>query len=609
MSNPNRSPKPDDVLRPVRADDSGPPLVHLPVRFQVPGLIDHSAHGLLRFAWYATTVFGTDGEGPVRGGAISVPVGRGRDARSGRGIDARTSRCCPPSPDGLLGPSSRDAIRGSRYKGQELRGRRSRQSNSFQTRPMRVYSSILFRESIAAGFGGWSMQTPPGHAAGSVRPGPHALWRREAHPSRVLAFDSIGHGRDPVVLLIHGWPLNRSIWSGVAARIAAAGSRVLAPDLPGFGDSPSIGLGRATVEAYADEVAKFIGPFKARRVAVAGHSFGGYVALALAEKRPDAVAALGLIASRTAADSETARRGRHDMIEKVRAAGTKALLPGLAEKLVGARAAVERRPQATLMIERARPGGMARPATTTAIRTSAKRLNPRRIPPSEDAGRDPRRGGTRSDARLRAPRGFSGDFPPARRPVRGAGAGAHGDPGTRRDRGEAAECREPDCPDEGDRGRGPRHQRDAPEIQSRDHASRPRGASELPRSIRGRPSGTRRAGRDLRTARDGRGVQGRRAHRPRLDGPGPRPVERHGPERGRTARHDRCDPHPVRRHRGLARLQLLPTLLPRGLPLGCPLTPDRVARRGPPGSRAAQRAGRVWIPASGRIAADLPDLP
>ena len=223
---------------------------------------------------------------------------------------------------------------------------------------MRVYSSILFRESIAAGFGGWSMQTPPGHAAGSVRPGPHALWRREAHPSRVLAFDSIGHEKDSVVVLIHGWPLNRSIWSGVAARIAAAGSRVLAPDLPGFGDSPSIGLGRATVEAYADEVAKFIGAFKARRVAVAGHSFGGYVALALAEKRPDAVAALGLIASRTAADSETARRGRHDTIEKVRAAGTKALLPGLAEKLVGARAALEWRPQATLMIERARPDGV-----------------------------------------------------------------------------------------------------------------------------------------------------------------------------------------------------------------------------------------------------------
>jgi len=50
MSNPNRSTKPDDVFRPVGADDSGPPFVHLPIRFQVPGLIDHSAHGLLRFA-------------------------------------------------------------------------------------------------------------------------------------------------------------------------------------------------------------------------------------------------------------------------------------------------------------------------------------------------------------------------------------------------------------------------------------------------------------------------------------------------------------------------------------------------------------------------------
>ena len=174
----------------------------------------------------------------------------------------------------------------------------------------------------------------------------------------MLAFDSTGHGRDSVVVLIHGWPLNRSIWSGVAARIAAAGSRVLAPDLPGFGDSPSIEIARATVEAYADEVARFIGPFRVRRVAVAGHSFGGYVALALAERLPDQVAGLGLIASRTTADSETARQGRHDTIEKVRQSGTKVLLPGLAEKLVGPRAGPTWRHQAELLIERARPDGV-----------------------------------------------------------------------------------------------------------------------------------------------------------------------------------------------------------------------------------------------------------
>ena len=187
---------------------------------------------------------------------------------------------------------------------------------------------------------------------------PHALCQRESHPSRVLAFESTGHGKDSVVVLIHGWPLNRSIWSGITARVAAAGSRVLAPDLPGFGDSPSLDLGRATVEAYADEVAKFIGSFKARRMAVAGHSFGGYVALALAEHHPGMVARVGLIASRTTADAEATRRGRLDTIEKVRVGGVKVLLPGLAQKLVGPRGAVEWRPRAALLIERARPDGV-----------------------------------------------------------------------------------------------------------------------------------------------------------------------------------------------------------------------------------------------------------
>lgn len=169
-------------------------------------------------------------------------------------------------------------------------------------------------------------------------------------------------------MLIHGWPLNRSIWSGISARIAAAGSRVLAPDLPGFGDSPSIEIGRATVEAYADEVARFIGPFKARRVAVAGHSFGGYVALALVERLRDQVAGLGLIASRTTADSETARQGRHDTIERVRQGGTKVLLPVLAEKLVGPRAGATWRRQAELLIERARPEGVSAALAAMATR-------------------------------------------------------------------------------------------------------------------------------------------------------------------------------------------------------------------------------------------------
>lgn len=173
----------------------------------------------------------------------------------------------------------------------------------------------------------------------------------------MLAFDAAGDAGDPVVVLLHGWPLNRSIWSEVLDPIAGAGFRVLAPDLPGFGESPPMEREQATVEAFADDIAQFLEAFRDGPFAVAGHSFGGYVALALAERRPDLVGGLGLVSSRTLADSDAARKGRRETMEKVRASGTKALLPGLVEKLLGPAVAVGLPARTRTVIERARPDG------------------------------------------------------------------------------------------------------------------------------------------------------------------------------------------------------------------------------------------------------------
>lgn len=174
----------------------------------------------------------------------------------------------------------------------------------------------------------------------------------------MLAFGAFGRGTDPAVVLLHGWPLDRTIWSEVAKLVASEGFRVLVPDLSGFGESPPIDSDRATVEGYAEEVSRFLSAFGAMPVAVAGHSFGGYVALALADRQPDRLAGLGLVASRAIADSEDARHGRMDTIEKVRAQGTAALLPGLAEKLLGPKAQGVWRDHATRLIARARPDGV-----------------------------------------------------------------------------------------------------------------------------------------------------------------------------------------------------------------------------------------------------------
>ncbi len=174
----------------------------------------------------------------------------------------------------------------------------------------------------------------------------------------LLAFDSSGRRENPRVALLHGWPLDRAIWSEVVRPLSSAGLHVLCPDLPGFGDSPSTEPDRWTVEAYGDEVAAFLMRFGPEPAALAGHSFGGYVALALADRHPELVAALGLVASRTLADSEAGRKGRQETIAKVRAQGSRALLPDLARKLLAPSAPQPLVDRATRMIERARPDGV-----------------------------------------------------------------------------------------------------------------------------------------------------------------------------------------------------------------------------------------------------------
>ncbi len=167
----------------------------------------------------------------------------------------------------------------------------------------------------------------------------------------MLAHDAYGPTGSPRIVLLHGWPLNRGIWSEVASLLGAAGFRVECPDLPGFGHSPALPSERRTVEGFAAAVSEFVHGNGKDPVAVAGHSFGGYVALAFAEADREALSALGLVSSRTTADSEAARAGRFASIEKVRAQGPSALLPDLAARLVAPGASAELRARAQRMIE------------------------------------------------------------------------------------------------------------------------------------------------------------------------------------------------------------------------------------------------------------------
>lgn len=95
-------------------------------------------------------------------------------------------------------------------------------------------------------------------------------------------------------MLVHGLATTRAIWCHVVPRLRVR-HRVVAIDLPGFGTAPAAGAG-FDLDAVADVVAGALERTIGGPYSLVGHSLGGAVALALAQRRPADVRALVLVA-------------------------------------------------------------------------------------------------------------------------------------------------------------------------------------------------------------------------------------------------------------------------------------------------------------------------
>src|SRR5215208_3874623 len=125
----------------------------------------------------------------------------------------------------------------------------------------------------------------------------------------------IDAGAGQPVLLVHGFPLDHSMWN---AQIEALSnhSRVIAPDLRGFGQSPLGSVDSThgiTMERYADDLAEFLDKLNLgpdQPIVFVGLSMGGYIAWQFARKYASRLQALALLDTRALADSDEARAGR-----------------------------------------------------------------------------------------------------------------------------------------------------------------------------------------------------------------------------------------------------------------------------------------------------------
>jgi 3-oxoadipate enol-lactonase len=136
----------------------------------------------------------------------------------------------------------------------------------------------------------------------------------------------------PPILLVHGYPFNRSLWDEQVEALSSR-HRVIAPDLRGFGESDAA-PGTATMNVMARDLALLLNHLGIARAAICGLSMGGYVALALYKQLPSRVRALVLADTRAQADTEEAKQTRFQQAEKALNEGMAGIADAMLPKLL-----------------------------------------------------------------------------------------------------------------------------------------------------------------------------------------------------------------------------------------------------------------------------------
>jgi pimeloyl-ACP methyl ester carboxylesterase len=178
-----------------------------------------------------------------------------------------------------------------------------------------------------------------------------------------LAYERRGQGT-PLVLL-HGYPLDHHSWDKVAPLLEDTFDLIL-PDLRGFGESSTVDSFYA-MEDFAADIAGLLDQLGIQRTAMAGHSMGGYVALAFARLFPQRVRGLGLVSSQAAPDSTERKDGRYKSAAEVADKGIGSVVEAMTPKFTADR---ELQESARRSMERQQPA-----AYIGALKAMAERVD------------------------------------------------------------------------------------------------------------------------------------------------------------------------------------------------------------------------------------------
>jgi pimeloyl-ACP methyl ester carboxylesterase len=146
----------------------------------------------------------------------------------------------------------------------------------------------------------------------------------------------VDRGAGPVLLLVHGFPLDHSMWSGQIDELAVR-FRVIAPDLRGFGRSGGQDE-MTTMQQYANDLARLLDTLGiSAPVNLCALSMGGYIAWQLWKHHRDRLERLILCDTRAASDTPEGSLGRLALANTVLAEGSLPVADSMLPKLFAPR--------------------------------------------------------------------------------------------------------------------------------------------------------------------------------------------------------------------------------------------------------------------------------
>lgn len=146
-----------------------------------------------------------------------------------------------------------------------------------------------------------------------------------------LAYREAGSGT-PVVLL-HGYPFNRSMWREQVEALSR-NYRVITPDLRGHGETSANAIAPTTIAEMARDVAALLDELQIERALLGGLSMGGYVAFSFYNLFRERALALILADTRPQGDTEEAARNREQQAEKILKEGMESITDDFLKKVL-----------------------------------------------------------------------------------------------------------------------------------------------------------------------------------------------------------------------------------------------------------------------------------